>query len=406
MSFDGYIDPVGRPMATPDAAPVEPDIGYGEDIAKGAAGGFGRGVAGALGIGGTAGNLVRSGLSKAGVPDEYLDKGAKIARVLGKAIPQLNLLTGPDSGQVQADIEKLTGKFYEPKTVPGQYASTVGEFAPAALVPGGGGIGARVFNTIVPALTSETAGQLTKGTAAEPWARGIAGVASAPLAGKIITPTGPAPAARQAAVTTLEGEGIPLTAGQRTGSKPLQWLEANAADMPFSAGRAQEINATQAGAFDRAVTGHLYDPAELRARGVPPDVNLPDPRVVNAGRQSLSDEYTRLSQANVLRSDPQLQSDLLGAQTNYERRVLPSQRTHDVEAMRNDIVDSLIQGRGAMSGDVYQATRSQLGTNARGVANQPYLAGALRDMRGALDAAMQRGLTPADAEAWALNNQR
>jgi hypothetical protein len=139
---------------------------------------------------------------------------------------------------------------------------------------------------------------------------------------------------------------------------------------------------------------------------VPDDVNLPDPRVATAGRASLEDEYTRLARANQLRSDPQLQRDMLAAQTNYERRVLPSQRTRDVEAVRNDIVNLLVQGQGRMPGDVYQATRSQLGTNARGVANQPYLAGALRDMRGALDRAMQRGLSPADARAWTLNNRR
>ena len=40
-------------------------------------------------------------------------------------------------------------------------------------------------------------------------------------------------------------EGIPLTAGQRTGSKPIQWAESVAADMPGSAGRAQQLQAEQ-----------------------------------------------------------------------------------------------------------------------------------------------------------------
>ena len=273
-------------------------------------------------------------------------------------------------------------------------------------IPGGGGLAARAFNTVVPAIASESAGQLTKGTAAEPWARGAAGIVAGPAAAKLVTPAAPATAARRAAVDVLEAEGIPLTAGQRTGSKPIMWAESTAGDMPGSAGRAQRMQAEQRAAYDRAVTERVADRAELTARGVPEDVNLPDPRVATAGRQSLGDEYTRLSQQNQLRSDPQLQRDLTAAQTNYERRVLPSQRTRDVEATRNDIVDLLMQGQGRMPGDVYQATRSQLGTNARGVANQPYLAGALRDMRRALDDAMQRGLSPADAQAWVLNNRR
>jgi hypothetical protein len=207
-------------------------------------------------------------------------------------------------------------------------------------------------------------------------------------------------------VNTLEAAGIPLSAGERTGSKPIQWLESTAGDMPGSAGRAADLKGQQAAAFDRAVTERVYDPTQLEARGVPPGVSLPDPRVVTAGKQSLSDEYTRLAQRNQIRSDPQLQSDLAAAQRNYETNVLPSQRTRDIEAIRNDITDRLVQNQGVMPGAEYQALRSQLGTNAQGAANQPYLATALRDMRSALDRGMQRGLSPADAEAWALNNTR
>ena len=344
---------------------------------------------------------MRAGLSKAGVPEEILTKGAAIA----SRVPYIKAFTGPDAGQVQSQIEKYTGEFYKPQTVPGQYASTLAEFAPGAAF-GGGGVVPRVVNTVVPALTSETLGQYFKGTSAEPWARGIGGVGSALLTGKAITPIGAAPAAHQRNIAILEREGIPVSAGQHTGNKALQWAESNAADMP-GANRARQMQAEQAGAFDRAVTERMFDPAQLTARGVPAGIHLPDPRAFNAGRQSLSDEYNRLSRANQLRSDPQLQRELTAAQTNYERNVLPSQRTRDVEAVRNDITDRLVQGQGRLPGDEYQAIRSQLGTNARGAAvTQPYLATALRDTRAALDRAMMRGLSPADAAAWQLNNRR
>jgi hypothetical protein len=413
--WEDYANPVGQRFnaAEPTAfgqrfgavdapAPDEP-VGYGEDIGKSFVGGVGRGVAGTIGAPGMIGGLVRTGLSNLGVSDENIDRAAN---VIGTALPATRVFRGPDAGQVQKAVESYTGPFYQPQTLPGKYASTVGEFAPAALIPGGG-VGARIVNTVVPALASEAAGQLTEGTPAEPYARFVAGMAAGPAVGKLITPAGPASAARQDAVAALEREGIPVTAGQRTGSKPIQYMESNAADMPFSAGRAAEMNAAQAAAVDRAFTNRAFDPAELQARGLPPEASLPRPDVMAAGRQSLSDRYTQLSQANALRSDPQLQSDLLAAQTAYERNVLPSQRTRDVEAMRNDIVDRLIAGQGQMPGGVYQATRSQLGTNAQGVANtQPYLANALRDMRGALDRGMQRGLTPQDAARWADTNRR
>jgi len=407
--WEDFANPIGQRFgAATDAPAAEPEVGYGEDIAKGAAGGLGRGVAGTIGLPGTVGDLAHAGLAKAGLSEDAIGYGKRAVQALGTALPALRLFaSGPNAGQVQKAMEDYTGPLYQPKTLPGKYASTIAEFAPAALIPGGGGVGARIVNTIASAVASETAGQLTEGTPAEPYARFVAGMAAGPAAAKVITPAAPASAARQAAVAALEREGIPVTAGQRTGSKPIQYMESNAADMPFSAGRAAEMNAAQAAAIDRAFTGRAFDPAELQARGLPPDASLPRTDVMATGRQTLSDRYTQLSQANALRSDPQLQRDLMAAQTAYERNVLPSQRTRDVEAMRNDIVDALVTGQGQMPGGVYQATRSQLGTNAQGVANtQPYLATALRDMRGALDRGMQRGLSPQDAARWTDTNRR
>jgi hypothetical protein len=397
-------DPFAAVLPLPPSTPAEPPVGYGEDIGKGVVGGLGRGVAGTLGIGGTVGGLIRSGLSYAGVPEDYLNKGAAIVRGVGNVVPQARALTGPSGADLQAEAEKVTGKFYEPRTVPGQYASTIAEFAPGAIL-GGEGVLPKVFNTVVPALTSETAGQFTKGTAWEPWARFIGGIAAAP-AGKLVTPAAPASAVRQAAVATLEDAGIPVTAGQRTGSRPIQWLESSAADTPGSAGRAQALQAAQRQAYDRAITGGAFDPNALAARGVG-DTHLPDPAVFTAGRQSLRDEYTRLTQ-NVFKSDPQLHSDLTAARQHYEGNTLPSQRgtgSRDLNTLHNELIDKLVAGQGTMPGGQYQAIRSRFGKLADSTTDT-YLAEALQKSQKALDDAMQRGLSPADAAAWRLNNQR
>ena len=397
--WEDFADPL-KPAASPAA---DSDVGYAEDIGKGAVGGFGRGVTGLAGTGGTVRELAEAGYRKLGVPEGVIAGGKQALRyglpVLGPA------LAGPSGHDIQKVVEDYTGKFYEPKTIPGQYASTLAEFAPGMVVPGGS-LAARAANTVTSALASETAGQLTKGTAAEPYARGIAGVAAAPVAAKAITPAAPASAARQAAVQTLEREGIPVSAGQRTGSKPIQWAESTAMDMPWASGPARAMNARQAAAYDRAVTNRLYDPGQLRARGVPEGVSLPDPRVARAGPESLSGEYERLSRAHQLRADPQLIRDLYAAQTRYERNVLPSQRTRDVERIRDDLADAMIAGQGRMPGGQYQAHRSRLGTLAKGQQNDPYLAGAFRDMRSALDRTMERSLPPREAAAWRLNNRR
>lgn len=90
-------------------------------------------------------------------------------------------------GRAVSDVaNRLTGHAaeYEPKTTLGRYAQTVGEFLPGAVLPGGealmagrlgeaalaAGSGA-VKNALLPGVASEAAGEATKGTALEPYAR-------------------------------------------------------------------------------------------------------------------------------------------------------------------------------------------------------------------------------------------
>jgi hypothetical protein len=81
----------------------------------------------------------------------------------------------PTTENVQAVTNPIAGPAYEPQTTPGKYARTIGEFAPNA-VAGPGGIGRKVAMTVIPAVASEAAGQLTAGTAAEPYARAAAAI--------------------------------------------------------------------------------------------------------------------------------------------------------------------------------------------------------------------------------------
>lgn len=84
----------------------------------------------------------------------------------------------PAASDVVHGIEKVTGPLYEPKTVPGQFADTIAQFAVGApLVPGS--LAAKAAQTFFPALTSETAGQITKGTWAETPARILGGLVGA-----------------------------------------------------------------------------------------------------------------------------------------------------------------------------------------------------------------------------------
>lgn len=103
--------------------------------------------------------------------------------VTGKEAPQpfdVNKAFGSES--LQKGIESVTGELHKPQTVAGEYAQTAGEFAPAIFGGGEGLLSKLLTRVAVPATTSETAGQLTKGTALEPYARIAGGVAGGTLA--------------------------------------------------------------------------------------------------------------------------------------------------------------------------------------------------------------------------------
>jgi len=119
------------------------------------------------------GDANRAGLAaalRAGGASQEQASGA--SRVVGGGLPTTK------------DIEATLGspKYHKPQTTAGEYSRTIGQFAPAALLPGS--LATRAANAVVPALTSETAGQITKGSDVEPYARvagallGGAGVAA------------------------------------------------------------------------------------------------------------------------------------------------------------------------------------------------------------------------------------
>lgn len=88
-------------------------------------------------------------------------------------------LTGSSSAEIQGAVTK-DKPLYQPHTVPGQYTRTVAQFAPATLAPGGGLV-RRLASAVVPALASETAGQVTKGGPMEPWAQMVAALGAGGL---------------------------------------------------------------------------------------------------------------------------------------------------------------------------------------------------------------------------------
>lgn len=167
------ITPAAPQAEAPPAVAPEPAQPQGADMAadvlRSAATGIRSGVEGLAGLPGDArelgGHLVDYVMGKMGADEGTRATARKIAE---NFTPFVN--NAPTSQDVHKMTTAVVGESYEPQTTPGEYAKAIGEFAPAA-VAGPGSVARKAAMAVVPAVASETAGQVTEGTSAEPYAR-------------------------------------------------------------------------------------------------------------------------------------------------------------------------------------------------------------------------------------------
>lgn len=207
----------------------------GTDVAKGFGSGLAHGAESLIGMGGDVRHAVDYGAlwaeAKAAEKMGYLPKGQSADDVIQKyrgsagraflsqlGVPDtaIDWLGGgaPTTEQVRGVATAAGVPDYQAQTQPGQYAQTIGEFIPGAVAAPAKsalGVGANALRYgVLPALGSEWAGQMTKGTAAEPYAR---------MAGAVGTGLGAAgaEASGRAAVNAGKAFVEPMSeAGQRT----------------------------------------------------------------------------------------------------------------------------------------------------------------------------------------------
>ena len=96
----------------------------------------------------------------------------------------------PSTSDIRQVTDKFMGESYKPQTTAGEYSRTVGQFVPGAAL-GPGSLGRKVASAIVPGIASEAAGQFTKGSPIEPYARAAGGLAGGILTAGRATPKAP-----------------------------------------------------------------------------------------------------------------------------------------------------------------------------------------------------------------------
>jgi len=239
--------------------------------------------------------------------------------------------------------------------------------------------------TIAAADTLARGGDLSEAGANGTLAGAIGGAIPIVGAGirRAISPL-PANAAKSQAAQVMRREGVQLTAGQQAGSKGMQYAESE-----LGGAAAANFMERQADQFTSAA---------LRRVGM--QANRATPDVIDTAYRDIGQMFDDLAVRNSVPPDRRLLGDLQRSLFDYNGMVNPSQRAPVVANFISDIANDMRTG--GISGSTYQAYRSRLERLARGTSD-PQLAGVLRDIRSALDDAMERGISarnPGDLGVW------
>ena len=299
-------------------------------------------------------------------------------------------------------MSRLTGGYSDrqPENRAEEYTRTIGEFLPSAVAFGGLNPASLTMGGLIPALGSETAGQVVRGIdaprpswmpeivpSAETIAR-IGGAIVSPMAvNKVRTTITPNPVApnktmRLDAAKRFDEEGIPYTAGQKTASTKQQYRESETGGAPYAA-----LKDAQQSGFNRAA---------LKRLGV--DADEANEIVMGKAHQIASDKYTALTSTHSIRPQVQLGRDLNATVRSY------LDKTDNPAPIVKEVVSEIrnaINTKGVITGEKYQSLITRL-RNA-GAGNDPDRMMVTRQLRENLDDAMERSIAatkPSDLGKW------
>lgn len=380
--------------AAPAAAPSEPSW---TDTAVDAAKSLGTG-------------FVEGGLDLIGLPGTIKDAGNSL---IHKGMEKAFGITAPQSRSwVSGDAFKgymndTTGGLHEPTTTTGDYSRTIGSFIPGAATMGGGSVLSNTLKYgVLPAVASETAGQATKGSDLEPYARAGAALATGGAAAALSRPSTAQGALREAA-RSIDGQtlgaaqilmndarraGVPLTLDEAvqqvtnngTRLSAVRRVVDNSAGgadtmARFTAPRAGQVQAAGNRAIDAVgpMPAHPYE--------IGPRVNTAANDYINSARQTINgaaDQHyaalagQRMPQAEYaqISQNPSYQAALHDLRGNAELQPLVGNLPDDSLAVINEVVKRIDRNveavrPSAMNPQGADPQMAMLRTRARGAAD-------------------------------------
>ena len=187
-----------------------------------------------------------------------------------------------------------------------------------------------------------------------------------------------------------ESMGINLDAADKTGSRPLKVIRSVMESLPLTADKQAAINELKRQAFNKAVLKNVGE-----------DSTKATPEVLNAARNRIGGEFTRLTQN---KSIP-LGDDFLNTLANVDSGITPFS-SPSIKSAVNKGLD--MAENGPLTGEVYQKIRSVLGSSSSDAfkGSNSELGQALKQIKGGLDDAAEKALPITDQNAWKQANQQ
>ena len=255
----------------------------------------------------------------------------------------------------------------------------------------------RLSTALTAAPATQVASGATGGAVAEATDSPLGGLAAALLtpsalsgASRFVSPIQTAPNAGRARLAEVaKAEGIPISAGQATGSRFLQNIEAGMDQLPLTSGPARAAREGADEAFTRA--------AWRRAGENASDTQ---PGTIRAAKDRIGGTIGEIADRNNLNVTPELRQRLDDVEANLH--FLPQNIQGSVGARIRQIRGAMsnnADGSTVIPGRAYRLMDSELGAAARGTSDGD-MRRALQDIRGTMRTAMDNSISPSDAEAW------
>lgn len=355
-------------------APAGP-VGVTEDVVRSGGSGLRTGTEALLGFPGEVNQATQRGM-------KYIAQklfGEQAQQSMADVMPEGLKSEGITTQDVRGVTEPLIGKPYEPQTRPGRYSRAVTEQVPGMVVGPGNWL-TKLLQAGLAGGGGEFAAEQAEGTGYEDMARMGGAAVGALVGGRAGRPgTTGREAAHDANVATLQREGVPMSAGQQTGSPRVKYIESELGGSAFD----KLIDRQRSVFTDRAMQRLGQEGTAL-----PEDLARANARI--------GGEFDRLASTTAVPFDQQLQTDLLNTAVDYQE-VAP-QVAPVVENLMNRMGQISARNGGVLDGPAYKEMTTklrELGASADVPTGQ-----ALNAFRDALDSAIERNLTGPALDQW------